>query len=213
MRKALCICLAVLLCTVLAAGCTQSTDTEESTAAQQSLAASASASDSAKTDLGLAEFFQQWPTRLEALAGIEEVEKPEVSESISTMVSAARDWRSHLEGDTATIELPSANVVLRAQGSDTKLENVSIACIMPDQAASESSAVIVFTIGAGALVEVLSYEADDGMQTVTEAVAALLSGSSEDGVLRSKPVTVGGASYEVTIVSATRVLKLSGTPT
>lgn len=173
---------------------------------------SASSAASGGTSQSLGWFFEEWPKKLEALNSSDMTERLEVSEALSTMIAECRSWKDHRSGDTVTIELPSHSVVVTAVGSDTALENASIECLMTNLEEGVSPSMILFTVGAGALVEVLSGEVDGGLDTVNDAVAALLSASSDDGVLRANPVTLGNASFDVSLDTETKTLKLTGTP-
>lgn len=238
MRKALAILIAAVLCVACVAGCAQDKETASPSASSSATAskddadeasASPSASAESSAEASAAEssdtvpiadgdgfdwFFTEWAKRMEQLDAADMTEQPEVSEGLSELVAQSRDWNSHQTGGTVKLELPTDSVVVTATGSETQLESASVQCTMELTSLEDgvTPSLFLFTLGAGALVEVLSGESEGGLNTVNESVAALLAGSAENGVITSEPVSFGNAQFVVSLDTQQRILSLAGTP-
>lgn len=175
---------------------------------------SEAASSSGGTNTGLGDFYTAWSGKLEALAETDMTEEAEVAEGMSTLVEQAKEWDKHVSGDTATIGLPSETLTVSATGAGGSLASATIECAMGDASLTDgvTPEILLFTLGGGAIVEVISGEDDKGLETVNQAVSALLSGTADNGVITSDPVTVGKGSFVVSLDTSKELLSLTGTP-
>lgn len=219
MRKIAALLAALVLCVTCFAGCAEDQEvpaSESPAAASQENAETAEPSqDTQEEDAeGLSDFFRQWAQRLEAIDATTMTEQPEVAEGLSALVGQCHDLENTVLGDTATVELPSHNVALTATGSDTALSTATMQCVMPETELENgvTPSIYLFTLGSAALVEVMSGEIGKGYETVNDAVAALLLGNSEEGVISGNPISLGDADFVVSLDTASRQLKLTGTP-